>query len=142
MRKITTHGSDWCRVTLDAACVSIAIACAARTAAGDVWALSWLTNYKAWTFLLAALAVSFTLLAAKGWRQHRSLSVAIVSLIGTAAIAAASLVCNANCAANCAGRGTGAFLLLFGGLVLVVAVLENENLALERSQRRSNGRRR
>ena len=105
-------------------------------------ALNWLSTSDARLILLVLMAISFIWLATRGWREHRSVSIAVVSVLGMATIAAGSLICNTACASNCAGRGASTFLSFFGGLVLIGAVLENDNLILDQRKRALARRRR
>jgi hypothetical protein len=130
----TARSSNWRQAGLGAVCVSIAITCIARSAADNVWALRWLAAPEARSALFGALAVSFTLLASQGWWNCRTLSVAFLSLFGVATVSIGGLICDSACAANCADRGAGTFLSLFGGMILVVAVLESESSTSRRRQ--------
>ncbi len=128
--------------SLDIACVAIAIAGAARSIAGELWPLNRLTTPSVSAALVGLTAVSFAWLMARDYRKHRSLSVVILSLAGVATIAVACSTCNSTCGVNCGDRSASTLISLFGSVLLIVAVLENENLTLERSRRQSLRRRR
>jgi hypothetical protein len=88
------------------------------------------------SLMLSALgALSFGVLVAKGWAQHRRCSVALTSLLGMTSITLGSLMCGPTCLLNCSNRDTSILLSVGGGLVLAATVVENANLIRERRER-------